>query len=180
MGSVRAVQGDITTVEVDAVVNAANPGLLGGGGVDGAIHAAGGPAILRECQAIRDRDGRLPTGQAVVTTAGDLPARIVVHTVGPVWHGGEQGEADDLRACYRNSIRLALAHDARSIAFPAISTGVYGYPVEAATAIAVEEVQAALEEGVDLDVWFVCFSGADLAVYERALDGDEQALADGG
>lgn len=170
MASVRAVQGDITTVAVDAVVNAANSGLLGGGGVDGAIHRAGGPAILQACRAIRERDGRLPTGEAVATTAGDLPARMVIHTVGPVWKGGGEGEAALLASCYRRSLEVAVGEGARSVAFPAISTGVYGYPIGPATRIAVDTVRSALAEGADLDVLFVCFSAADLAEYRSALD----------
>lgn len=170
MASVRAVQDDITTVAVDAVVNAANSSLMGRGGVDGAIHRAGGPAILEACQAIRARDGRLPTGDAVATTAGDLPARIVIHTVGPVWQGGGEGEAALLASCYRRSLEVAMAEGAGSVAFPAISTGVYGYPIGPATRIAVDTVRAVLAEGVDLDVVFVCFSAADLAEYQAVLD----------
>ncbi len=137
-GRLAVITGDITRVKADAIVNAANSSLLGGGGVDGAIHHAGGPVILEECRKLRDSrfpDG-LPTGQAVQTAAGRLPARWVIHTVGPVWHGGGQGEPQKLAECYRNSLELAEEIGARSIAFPAISTGIYGFPREKAAQIA--------------------------------------------
>ncbi len=129
-------RGDITEEVVDVIVNAANSSLLGGGGVDGAIHRSGGPAILEECRKIRARQGGCPTGEAVITGAGQLGARHVVHTVGPVWRGGKEGEPDLLRSAYRNSLSLAAEHGARTIALPSISTGVYGYPVEKAARVA--------------------------------------------
>ena len=156
--------GDITQLAVDAIVNAANERLLGGGGVDGAIHRAAGPELLEACRAI----GGCPTGQAVITEGYRLPARHVIHTVGPVWQGGEQGEADLLRACYRNSLALAGDHQLESLAFPAISTGVYGYPLDQATEIAVSEVQAALA-GSLREVIFACFDAQTAAVYRAAV-----------
>ncbi|HEX5634177.1 MAG TPA: O-acetyl-ADP-ribose deacetylase [Gemmatimonadales bacterium] len=156
--------GDITRETVDAIVNAANSSLLGGGGVDGAIHRAGGPEILEACRRIRETTHRegLPTGEAVITTAGRLPARHVIHTVGPVYgrHGGH--EARLLAACYANSLRLAVAHSLETIAFPAISTGVYGYPKDEAARIALETLEAVLEtEGSIREVRLVYFSAAD-------------------
>lgn len=166
----RLVQGDITTEAVDAIVNAANSSLLGGGGVDGAIHRAGGPAILDECKAIVARQGRLPTGQAVITTAGNMPAKHVIHTVGPVWSGGRRGEAELLADCYRNSLALAAKHGCRTVAFPAVSCGVYGYPLEAACRIAVQEVRKFLADHAEIDqVTFVAFGEDVRAAYEKAL-----------
>jgi len=163
-------RGDITQEAVDAIVNAANSGLLGGGGVDGAIHRAGGPAILEECRAIRARQGGCPTGEAVITGAGQLPARYVVHAVGPVWQGGESGEPDLLASAYRNSLALAAAHGARTIAFPAISTGIYGYPVDEATPIALGAARDwALAHDDFTEVRFVLFSDETLAAYQRVL-----------
>ena len=164
--------GDITREAVDAIVNAANAGLLGGGGVDGAIHRAGGPAILAACQRIRDTEypGGLPTGRAVITTGGDLPAKRVIHTVGPVYghHGGE--EARLLAACYRNSIALAAANKLATLAFPAISTGVYGYPKDEAAEVSLAAIRAALEEHpVIKEVRLVFFSAGDAVYAERVL-----------
>ncbi|MBA9076851.1 O-acetyl-ADP-ribose deacetylase [Rufibacter quisquiliarum] len=137
---IQLIQGDITKITADAIVNAANSSLLGGGGVDGAIHRAGGPAILEECQRIRARQGGCPTGEAVITTGGNLPAKHVIHTVGPVWNGGHQGEPDLLARCYHNSLALARAHGLKTVAFPNISTGVYGYPKDQAAQVAVHTV----------------------------------------
>lgn len=167
------VRGNITKEHVDAVVNAANSSLLGGGGVDGAIHRAGGPAILDECRRIREERGRLATGDAVVTGAGDLPAQWVIHTVGPVWRGGEGDEADLLASCYRRSLDLAREKGARTIAFPSISTGAYGYPVADAAAVAVAAVRSWAEENADSgidEVRFVLFSEADLGTYRDAAE----------
>jgi O-acetyl-ADP-ribose deacetylase len=161
---VEVVQGDITAESVDAIVNAANEHLTAGGGVCGAIHAAGGPAIERECRRI----GHCPTGGAVATTAGDLPARFVIHAVGPVWRGGGQGEAQLLASAYRSALDEAARVGARSVAFPAISTGIYGYPLAEATAVAVEAVRSWKGQGVD-HVRFVCFDARTLEVYRREL-----------
>ncbi len=144
---------------------------MGGGGVDGAIHRAGGPAILEDCKKIRAARGSLPPGQAVITTAGRLPCRRVIHTVGPVWQGGTRGEAETLARCYTESLALAAAHGLTSIAFPSISTGAYGYPVEEAAGVALRAVRAALDAGSPVTlVRLVLFSTADLSTYERALD----------
>lgn len=160
-------QGDITRAKVEAIVNAANTSLLGGGGVDGAIHRAAGPGLLAECRTI----GGCPTGEARITGAYNLPHRHVIHTVGPVWRGGGAGEAGLLANCYRNSLRLALDASARSVAFPAISTGVYGYPIPAATEIAVQTVRDILRgRHAEIDVMFCCFSAEALAVYESMLE----------
>jgi O-acetyl-ADP-ribose deacetylase (regulator of RNase III) len=165
----RAVRGDITQADVDVIVNAANPGLLGGGGVDGAIHAAGGPAILAECREIAARlpGGRLPRGQAVATTAGRLPARWVVHTAGPVWSATRDLSAV-LRSCYAESLRVADGLGARTVAFPAVSAGVYGWPLDDAARQAVAGVRSAAVEHVR-EVSFVLFSDEALAAFEAAL-----------
>lgn len=159
-------QGDITRLAVDAVVNAANSGLRGGGGVDGAIHRAGGPAIMAECRRI----GGCPTGQAVVTSGGNLPARFVIHAVGPIWQGGGRGEPELLRAAYANSLLRAEELGLASIAFPSISTGVYGYPIELACPIAVGAAVDHIQRGTALQrIVFCLFSAGDLAVYEEYL-----------
>lgn len=165
----RIVPGDITTIPADVIVNAANSGLLGGGGVDGAIHAAGGPEILAECKALRETDlpDGLPAGQAVATTAGHLPARWIIHTVGPVYSASED-RSETLASCYRSSIALAEQLGATSIAFPAISAGVYGWPMESAATIAVETVAGT---GTDLDVIFVPFGPKAEAAFRSALQG---------
>ena len=162
MPEIQAVQADITRLEVDAIVNAANESLLGGGGVDGAIHRAAGPELLAECRTL----GGCPTGQARITAGYGLPARHVIHTVGPVYRNGKSGEAGLLESCYRSAIALGIEHGLRSIAFPAISTGVYGYPIAAATQIAVTTIRSMLEQPTSIErVIFACFSAADLAIY---------------
>jgi O-acetyl-ADP-ribose deacetylase (regulator of RNase III) len=167
----RLLQGDITRQATDAIVNAANPSLMGGGGVDGAIHRAGGPAILAECKQIVSRQGRLPTGRAVITTGGNLRAKYVIHTVGPVWHGGGKGEAELLASAYRESLKVATEHKLASVAFPSISTGVYGYPVTQAARIAIHAVITFLRHGTTTikEVVFVLFDGKTLDAYSVAL-----------
>jgi O-acetyl-ADP-ribose deacetylase (regulator of RNase III) len=166
--TVRLVRGDITEMETDAIVNAANPSLMGGGGVDGAIHRKGGPKILEECKKIRAAEWPqgLPTGKAVITSAGNLKARHVIHTVGPIWHGGNRGEPGLLVQAYQNSLRLAVAKGLKTVAFPSISTGAYGYPVEDACRVALEAVKEFLEKADKLgEVVFVLFSESALEVY---------------
>ncbi len=162
--------GDITKVHADAIVNAANSSLMGGGGVDGAIHRAGGQAILEECKAIVARQGGCKTGQAVITTAGNLPARFVIHTVGPIWHGGTKNEAQLLADCYRNSMRLAVENGCKTIAFPNISTGVYRFPLSIAATIAIDTVHSFLQETGYIDkVILVCFDEASYYLVDQAL-----------
>ena len=166
--SVDLARGDITRETVDAIVNAANSGLLGGGGVDGAIHRAGGPTILEECRKIR---GPLPAGEAAITGAGRLSCRHVIHTVGPVWQDGRSGEPETLARCYRSSLVLAAERGLKSLAFPSISTGAYGYPVAEAAAVALGTVRDVLHAGSPLEqVRFVLFSDSDLMVYRAALE----------
>lgn len=165
------IQGDITRQETDAIVNAANSGLMGGGGVDGAIHRAGGPAILSDCKKIVAERGRLPAGQAVITTGGNLKARHVIHTVGPVWHGGKSGEPETLASAYRESLRLAVATGLKTVSFPSISTGVYRYPVDEAARVAMGTVADFVREDESLtEVRFVLFDSATHEAYRRALE----------
>ena len=168
--SLTLIQGDITKEQVDAIVNAANEQLMGGGGVDGAIHRAGGPAIMAECNEIRAEQGGCPTGSAVITTGGNLPAKHVIHTVGPIWRGGNAGEPNLLASCYRESLNLTLEHGIKTIAFPSISTGIYGYPIDRAAGPALNAVKEFLEghDGIE-EVRFVLFDDATYAGYENAL-----------
>jgi O-acetyl-ADP-ribose deacetylase len=162
----RALRADITTLSVDAIVNAANSSLLGGGGVDGAIHRAAGPRLLEECRTL----GGCPTGDAKLTKGYQLPARFVIHTVGPVWRGGAQGEPELLASCYRRALALAAANDIRTLAFPSISTGVYGYPIEAAASVALASVRSSIQDFDEIqEVTFCCFSAGDLTIYTRLL-----------
>lgn len=166
----RVEQGDITKLTTTAIVNAANSSLLGGGGVDGAIHRAGGPQILEECRQIRARQGGCRTGEAVITTGGRLPAPHVIHTVGPVWNGGHKGEPELLANCYRNSLRLALENQLESVAFPGISTGIYGYPKPEAAAIAVREIRQWLATHEwPKEVVLVAFDQESKRLYEQEL-----------
>lgn len=163
---IEILKGDITQLIVDAIVNAANSSLLGGGGVDGAIHRAGGPEILEACKAIVARQGGCRTGEAVITTAGNLPSRFVIHAVGPVWNGGEKNEAEKLAACYRNSLMIAAENELSTIAFPNISTGIYGYPKKEASRIAVRAALDFLEDNTSINkVYFVCFDEENYSLY---------------
>jgi len=167
----RAIQGDITQQTTEAIVNAANSSLMGGGGVDGAIHRAGGPAILEECKQIVARRGRLPTGEAVITTSGNLKAKYVIHTVGPVWHGGSKGEPELLASAYQESLKLAAENKLGSISFPSISTGVYGYPVSQGAKVAIGSTTNFLQQSTTSlkEVVFVLFDPRTFDAYSSAL-----------
>ena len=170
MQRIELIKGDITKIEVDAIVNAANSSLLGGGGVDGAIHRAGGTVILEECKMIRKQQGECAPGQAVITSAGKLPAKFVIHTVGPIWSGGSKNEPQLLSNCYRNSLLLAKEHQCKSIAFPNISTGVYRFPKEQAAKIAVETVTNFIaSEDLPERIIFVCFDDENYQLYQNLL-----------
>jgi O-acetyl-ADP-ribose deacetylase (regulator of RNase III) len=167
---IEVIRSDITKQKVDAIVNAANSSLMGGGGVDGAIHRAGGPAILEECKKLVAKQGGCPTGEAVITTGGNLHAKFVIHTVGPVWNGGTRGESGKLADCYKNSLRLASENNLKTIAFPNISTGVYGYPKKEAAEIAVKTVNEFLQTHSSIvKVYFVCFDEENFLLYQSLL-----------
>ena len=170
--TIELVQGDIVRQETDAIVNAANPSLLGGGGVDGAIHRAGGPSILEECQAIRSIHGRCPPGEVVFTSAGKLASKYVIHAVGPMWQGGGSGEAELLASCYRNALRIAAKLGLRTIAFPSISTGAYGYPVDQAATVALLAVSSFLEAETATvkTVRLVLYDSVTFMIYAGAFD----------
>lgn len=164
---IKLCQGDITTISIDAIVNAANTSLLGGGGVDGAIHHAAGPKLLEECRTLNG----CKTGEAKITKGYNLKARFVIHTVGPIWRGGNFDEENLLANCYKNSLQLAVEHGIKTIAFPSISTGIYHFPIEKASTIAVREVLSFLKnESTIEEVLFVCFSKSDLEVYKRSME----------
>ena len=164
------LQGDITKQNVDAIVNAANSSLMGGGGVDGAIHRAGGSAILEDCRKIIARQGSCKTGEAVITSAGNLPAKYVIHTVGPVWNNGNKNEAEKLSDCYSNSLQLAVENNISSIAFPNISTGIYGYPKKEAALIAINTVSDFIQNHSTIDkVVFVCFDNENYTIYQKIM-----------
>jgi len=166
MKRIEVMLNDITKVEVDAIVNAANNSLLGGGGVDGAIHRAAGPQLLEECRKL----GGCPTGQAKITKGYNLPAEYVIHTVGPIWKGGNNNEDELLASCYRNSLKLAVEHGIKTIAFPSISTGAYGFPVKRAAKIAINEIKRFLESNNSIEkVYIVCFDAETLKAYQEAL-----------
>lgn len=167
---ITILKGDITQIKVDAIVNAANSSLLGGGGVDGAIHRSGGPQILEECYEIRNKQGGCKTGEAVITTAGNLPAKFVIHTVGPVWNGGKKNEPELLAKCYLNSMKLAVENEVKTIAFPNISTGIYGFPKEKAAPIALQTVNDFLLQNDSIqEVLFVCFDSENERLYREYL-----------
>ena len=166
---IQILGGDLTVQETEAIVNAANSSLLGGGGVDGAIHRAGGPQILEECRKIVARQGLLPTGQAVLTSGGRLRARYVIHTIGPIWRGGKQGERALLAQCYLNCLAVAVDHGLKSLSFPSISTGAYGFPIREAAPIALRAVLAGLPGSGLTEVRFVVFSEEDLQAYEDGM-----------
>lgn len=166
----QIIRGDITHQTVDAIVNAANTSLLGGGGVDGAIHRAAGPQLLNECRTL----GGCPTGEAKITKGYNLPAKYIIHTVGPIWHGGTEGEDELLANCYKNSFKLARLHKLTTIAFPSISTGVYGFPVQRASMIAVREIAGALDGNSSLSVLVICFDEHTFRTYLEASSSHQQ------
>ena len=170
---IKLIQSDITTLRVDAIVNAANSSLLGGSGVDGAIHRKGGPAILEACQKIRASQGSCNVGEAVITTAGNLSAHFVIHTVGPVWNQGGEEKEELLQNCYKNSMNLAIANNVKTIAFPCISTGIYKFPKQLAATIAIETIQGYKNQNSIDEVTFVCFESEDYAIYESILNNEE-------
>lgn len=171
MSRIGLVQGDITKLDVDAIVNAANASLMGGGGVDGAIHRAGGPKILEECVAIRNKQGGCRTGEAVITSGGNLKAKYVIHTVGPVWNGGEKNEDQLLANAYRNCLKLAINNYISTIAFPNISTGIYGFPKGRAAAIAIKAVNDFLATNSSLShVTFCCFDQENYGIYKKLIN----------
>jgi len=171
---IEIIRGDITKQKVDVIANAANSSCMRGGGVDGAIHDAGGPVILEECRKIVSRQGECPTGHAVITTGGNLFAKFVIHTVGPVWRGGKNNEPEKLSNCYKNSLQLAVENDLETIAFPSISTGIYGYPKKEAAQIAVATVTKYLHAGKKASsirkVYFVCFDEENFQLYQSLLN----------
>ena len=166
---IEIIKGDITKLEVDVIVNAANSSLLGGGGVDGAIHRAGGSQILDDCRAIRNKQGKCKTGEAVITRAGNLPAKKVIHTVGPVWNGGNKNEAELLKNCYKNSLQLAEEHQLKTIAFPNISTGIYRYPKNEAAKVAVSTIKK-FSSSIIEKVIFICFDEENFNIYKKELE----------
>lgn len=168
---ISVIQGDITTMSTEAIVNAANTSLLGGGGVDGAIHRKGGPQILEECKSIRNKQGGCAVGEAVITTGGNLPAKYVIHTVGPIWHGGNSNEKKLLASAYNNSLKLAEEKNIQSIAFPNISTGVYGFPKQPAAEIAITTVQQFLLSAKNVkEIIFVCYDEENFKLYRQLLN----------
>lgn len=170
LSRIRVFHGDITRLNADAIVNAANSSLMGGGGVDGAIHRIGGPAILEECRKIIARQGSCPAGEAVITTAGNLPAKFVIHSVGPVWNGGKSNEGEKLAGCYKNSLQLAVQNNLATIAFPNISTGIYGYPKKEAAVIAIKTVKEFLQTDSSIaKLYFVCFDEENFRLYQSLL-----------
>ena len=172
---IEVIKGDITKIKVDAIVNAANSSLMGGGGVDGAIHRAGGPAILEGCKKIVAKQGGCKTGEAVITTAGELPAKYVIHTVGPVWNGGNNNEREKLANCYSNSLRLAVENNCKTIAFPNISTGIYRFPKEEAAKVSVESIQKFLPQNNSIEkIIIVCFDEENYQlVLNKVLNAEE-------
>jgi O-acetyl-ADP-ribose deacetylase (regulator of RNase III) len=170
LNKIELHKGDITKMQVDAIVNAANTSLLGGGGVDGAIHRAGGPEILENCRKIVAKQGGCKTGEAVITTAGKLPASFVIHTVGPVWNGGNKNEHEKLAGCYKNSLKLAIENNCRTVAFPNISTGIYHFPKDKAAKIAVDTVNDFLSANEIIEkVIFVCYDDENYEIYKKLL-----------